>query len=104
MLPICKTAQYTFCIPLTINDESTCKINQESLCLKLLMKTKLIISDEAPMTNKLYFEAFDKTLIDIMRAKNEDNVKRPFGEKVVVLGGDLRQNLSVVKKGQNLIL
>jgi len=39
-----------------------------------------------------------------MRAKNEDNVKRPFGEKVVVLGGDLRQNLSVVKKGQNLIL
>jgi len=36
--------------------------------------------------NKLCFEVFDKTLRDIMRAKNEDNIERPFGGKVVVLG------------------
>jgi len=38
-----KTVHSTFCIPLVINDESTCNINQGSLRAKLLMETKLII-------------------------------------------------------------
>jgi len=61
----------TFCIPLAINDESTCNINQGSLRAKLLVETKLIIWDEAPMMNKLCFQAFDRTLRDIMRARND---------------------------------
>jgi len=93
-----KTAHSTFCIPLAINDESTCNINQGSLRAKLLMETKLIIRDETPMMNKLYFQAFDRTLRDIMRARNEDNVDKPFGGKVVVLGGYFRQILPVVRK------
>jgi len=48
------------------------------------------------MMNKLCFEAFDKTLRDIMRDKNEDNVTLWW---IVVLGGDFRQILSIVKKG-----
>jgi len=58
-----------------------------------------MIWNEAPVMNKLCFEAFGKTLIDIMRAKNEDNVQRPFCDKVVVLEGDFKQILFVVKKG-----
>ncbi|XP_027933866.1 uncharacterized protein LOC114189488 [Vigna unguiculata] len=76
-----KTAHSTFCIPLTINDESTYNINLGSLRVKLLMETKLIIWDEAPMMNKLCFQAFDRTLRDIMRATNEHNADKPFGGK-----------------------
>jgi len=43
LLPEGKTAHSTFCIPLAINDESTCNINQGSLRAKLLLETKLII-------------------------------------------------------------
>jgi len=34
-----------------------------------------------------------------LSARNEDNVDKPFGGKVVVLGGDFRQILSIVRKG-----
>ena len=44
------------------------------------------------------FEAFDKTLRDVMRTINEGNSQQVFGGKVVVLGGDFRQILPVVKK------
>lgn len=40
-----------------------------------------------------YFEVVDQTLKDIVRAKNI-----PFGEKVIVLGGDFCQILSVIPK------
>jgi len=63
------------------------------------MEAKLIIWDEAPMMNKLCFQAFDRTLRDIVRATNQHNADKPFGGKVVVLGGDFRQILPVVRKG-----
>jgi len=43
LLPGGKTAHSTFCIPLLINEESTCNITQGSLRGKLLMATCLII-------------------------------------------------------------
>ncbi|XP_068504571.1 uncharacterized protein [Phaseolus vulgaris] len=94
-----KLAHSTFCIPLLINEESTCNIPQGSLRAKLLIKTKLIIWDEAPMINSLRFEALDRTLRDIMRVESEENALKPFGNKVIVLGGDFRQILPVVKNG-----
>jgi len=68
LLPGGKTTHSTFCIPLLINEESTCNIPQGSLIAKLLIETKLIIWDEAPMINRLCFEALDRTLRDILRA------------------------------------
>jgi len=99
LLPSGKTTHSTFCIPLTINKESTCNISHGSLRAKLLIETKLIIKDEAPMMNKLCFEAFNRTLRDIMKVVDEKNNNKPFGGNVVVLGGDFRQILPVVKKG-----
>jgi len=87
------------CIPLLINDDSTCNIAQRSLRAKLLMATNLIIWDEAPMMNKMCFEAFDRTLRDIMKNVDDANNGKPFGGKVMVLGGDFRQILHVIKKG-----
>ena len=99
LLPGGKTTHSRFCIPILINEESTCNIPQGSLRARLLIETKLIIWDEAPMMNRLCFEAFERTLRDIMKSQNEENSKKPFGGKVVVLGGDFRKILPVVKKG-----
>jgi len=50
------------------------------------------------MMNKICFEAFDRTLRDIMKNVDESNNGKPFCGKVVVLGGDFRQILPVIKK------
>lgn len=66
---------------------------------KLLQQSSLIIWDEAPMLNRFCFEALDRTLKDIMSSENRANANKPFGGKVVVLGGDFRQILPVIQKG-----
>ena len=99
LLPGGKTTHSRFCIPILINEESTCNIPQGSHCARLLIETRLIIWDEAPMMNQMCFEAFDKTLRNVTRTVSEGNSQKPFGWKVVVLGGDFRQILPVVKKG-----
>ncbi|GJV60973.1 ATP-dependent DNA helicase PIF1-like protein [Tanacetum coccineum] len=65
----------------------------------LLKKCKLIIWDEAPMTNKLCFEALDRSLRDILRTSRHDMCETPFGNMTVVFGGDFRQVLPVIPKG-----
>jgi len=40
------------------------------------------------MVNKWAFEALDRILRDIMRFKTNDSMDKPFGGKVIVLGGD----------------
>ncbi|XP_057250767.1 uncharacterized protein LOC125497689 [Beta vulgaris subsp. vulgaris] len=65
----------------------------------LLMKTKLIIWDEAPMMHKYCFEALDRSLKDVMQFVNPANQDITFGGKVVVFAGDLRKILPVVPKG-----
>jgi len=42
LLPEEKIAHSKFCIPILINEKSTCNIPQESLRARLLIKTKLI--------------------------------------------------------------
>jgi hypothetical protein len=66
---------------------------------ELIELTSLVIWDEALMANKKCFEALDRTLRDIEKAKNPEAANIPFGGKVVVLGGDLRQILPVVEGG-----
>ncbi|XP_040248155.1 uncharacterized protein [Aegilops tauschii subsp. strangulata] len=95
-----RTAHSRFHIPLILTEESTCDIKQGSHLADLLKKTSLILRDEAPMANKICFEALDRTLRDILRHKNVNSSKRPFGGMTVVLGGDFRQILPVIPKGR----
>jgi hypothetical protein len=99
LLPNGKTAHSTFCIPLEINEKSTCNVKHDSVRAKFLMAASLTIWDEAPMMNRYCFEAFDRTMKDLMKKINKENENKPFGGKVVVLGGDFRQILPVVRKG-----
>ena len=71
-----------------------CTITGDSDLADLIRQTKLIIWDEAPMINRLAFEAFDRTLRDV--TGDNDSI---FGGKVVVFGGDFRQILPVIPNG-----
>ena len=53
-----------------------------------MVKTKLTISDKAPMMKKkMCFEASDRSLKDLLYHKNFERFNLPFGGKCVVLGG-----------------
>ena len=66
-------------------------ISGQSALAELLRRAKLIIWDEAAMGNKFSLEALDASLKDFMQ--NDE----PFGGKIVVLGGDYRQTLPIIK-------
>ncbi|XP_074298809.1 uncharacterized protein LOC141629753 [Silene latifolia] len=100
LIPGCVTAHSRLSIPVNVNKDSTCsRIKPGSDLTELLIRAKLIILDEAPMTHKHSFEAVDKSLKDVMCVVNERNVELPFGGKVVVFRGDFRQTLPVVSRG-----
>ncbi|XP_019168949.1 PREDICTED: uncharacterized protein LOC109164859 [Ipomoea nil] len=99
LLPGGRTAHSRFAIPIAVNEDSTCNISQSSPLAQLIMQSRLIIWDEAPMMHKFCFEALDRTMRDIMRVKNPNSWDMTFGGKTVVLGGDFRQILPVIPKG-----
>ncbi|XP_019157984.1 PREDICTED: uncharacterized protein LOC109154705 [Ipomoea nil] len=94
-----RTAHSRFAIPIAINEDSTCNIKQGSELAELLIKTSLIIWDEAPMMHKHCFEALDRTMRDLLRFVDPCSEMKTFGGKTVVLGGDFRQIVPVVPKG-----
>ncbi|GLT51975.1 hypothetical protein SLA2020_253440 [Shorea laevis] len=95
-----RTAHSRFDIPLELFQNSTCGIRQNTNLSQLLLQTSLIIWDEAPMMQKYAFEAVDKTFKDIIGFKDQAARNKPFGGKIVVLGGDFRQILPVIPKGK----
>ncbi|GAU47161.1 hypothetical protein TSUD_287440 [Trifolium subterraneum] len=99
LLPGGRTTHSRFCIPLNVDEYSTCNIHPKSHLAELIAKARLIIWDEAPMMHKHCFEAVDRTLKDILKSHNPLNKYLPFGGKVVVFGGDFRQILPVIPKG-----
>jgi len=66
LLPGGRTAHSQFAIPLVLVEDSCCLIEKDGNKAQLLTMASLIIWDEAPMINRLAFEAFDRTLRDIM--------------------------------------
>lgn len=50
------------------------------------------------MTHRHCFEAVDRTHRDLLKFEKPSSTYKPFGGKVVVLGGDFRQILPVIPK------
>uniref|UniRef100_A0A0R0J3Z4 ATP-dependent DNA helicase n=1 Tax=Glycine max TaxID=3847 RepID=A0A0R0J3Z4_SOYBN len=69
----------------------------KKLASSLRADKKNVLMDEAPMAHKLCFEALDKSLRDIIKGKSSSD--HIFGGKVIVLGGDFRQILPVIPRG-----
>ncbi|KAK6127772.1 hypothetical protein DH2020_038481 [Rehmannia glutinosa] len=99
LLPGGRTAHSRFVIPINPHEGSSCEIKVGSPLAELIVRSKLIIWDEAPMMHKHCFEAVDTTIKDIMETIKPGSQHIPFGGKTVVFGGDFRQILPVVPKG-----
>lgn len=56
----------------------------------------------ASMFDRFCFEAFDRSMRDLMRVEGEENLDKPFEGKVVILGEYFRQILHMVRKGYRL--
>ncbi|KAL0292299.1 UNVERIFIED_CONTAM: hypothetical protein Scaly_2597300 [Sesamum calycinum] len=93
LLPGGRTAHSRFKIPPKPTTNSFCKIDKQPDLAELIRRAIAIIWDEAPMANRYAFEFVDKTFQDIMK----NNLS--FGGKIMILGGDFRQILPVVKGG-----
>jgi hypothetical protein len=91
-----RTAHSYLKIPIALDHTSFCCIRKQDDLATLICQTKLILWDEAPMTNKLAFEAVDRTLRDLTD-KNE-----PFGGIVFIMSGDFRQVLPVILRGSHV--
>ncbi|XP_056845361.1 uncharacterized protein LOC108807528 [Raphanus sativus] len=99
LLPNGRTAHSRFNIPLNLSEDKLCNIKPGTMLAELILKTDLIIWDEAPMTHKHAFEALDKSLRDIVSRKDATAKELTFGGKTVLLGGDFRQILPVIPRG-----
>jgi hypothetical protein len=94
-----RTAHSRFKIPVQgLDANSTCFINRNGPLAELIREADLIVWDEAPMMHKHVFEAVNRTLQDIMALHDPECASKPFGGKVIVMGGDFRQVLPVVPK------
>jgi len=82
-------------IPIALDCTSFCYIRKQDDLAVLIHQTKLILWDKAPMTNKLAFEAVDRTLCDLTD-RNE-----PFGGIVFVMSRDFRQVLPIIPQGSH---
>ncbi len=95
-----RTAHSRFKIPVQgLNNTSTCYISRDFELVALLQATALIVWDEALMMHRHVFEAVNRSLQDIMAVINLAFKFLPFGDLVVVFGGDFQQILPVVPRG-----
>ena len=89
-----KTLHSIFKLPVPVLDNSTCNIKSNSKAADYLRAKDIIILDECLIIPKYALEVIDALPRDIC---NSSNV--PFAGKVVLLGGDLRQTLPIVRRG-----
>jgi hypothetical protein len=66
LLPGGRTAHSQLGIPLTLTEESVCRLDKRGKKAELLGMASLFIWDEAPMINRLALESFERSMRDIM--------------------------------------
>lgn len=92
-----RTSHSTFKLPIQIDEDKQmfCDIKKNSQLANFLKTVDLIIWDECSMTSKYLLECFERTLRDICE------VDTLFGEKIIILSGDFRQTLPIVRNRTN---
>lgn len=88
-----RTAHSMFKVPIPIQETSTCNVGKQTNAANLIHDASIIIWDEAPMVHKYVLECANRTLCDIMDCEDS------FGGKVILLGGDFRQVMPVIRHG-----
>jgi ATP-dependent DNA helicase PIF1 len=91
-----RTAHSGFKLPVPLLDTSVSSMRVDSKEAEVVRQASLLIIDEITMLNKHGLRCIDKLLQEIMRSE------KPFGGKVIVVGGDFRQTLPVVARGTRI--
>ncbi|CAF1354897.1 unnamed protein product [Rotaria sordida] len=86
-----RTVHSRFKLPVPILETSTLRIRQNSMEAEEIRKTQVFIWNEAPMAPSYALNAADIFPRDIM------NIDAHFGGKIMILGGDFRQALLVIR-------
>ena len=89
-----RTLHSKFRLHLKVTNSSVCNITKQSELARAISRIDLLIWDEAPMFGKKVLETLDRTLRDL-----RSNPEQLFGGVTVLLAGDFRQILPVVKHG-----
>ncbi|XP_066428603.1 uncharacterized protein [Eleutherodactylus coqui] len=89
-----RTAHSALKLPLNLQatETPTCNITKNSGMGKVLQTCELIIWDECTMAHKKALEALDRTLQDLR------GNAQPFGGALILLSGDFRQTLPVIRR------
>jgi hypothetical protein len=85
------TVHNLFRLPVPILETSSCNVSPTSKHATFLREQSLFMLDEASMIPTHAFHAIDRLLRDICGSN------LPFGGKVILLGGDFRQVLPVIR-------
>jgi PIF1-like helicase len=93
MLLFGRTTHSQFKLPLQISSTTMCNINCQSSLAKFLRDVNLVIIDEVTLLHKHVLETINRTLQDITKKK------LPFGGLNVILSGDFRQVLPIIRHG-----
>jgi ATP-dependent DNA helicase PIF1 len=91
-----RTVHSGFKLPVPLEETSVSSMKQTFAEAEIIRQAKLIIIDEVTMLPKHGLRCIDLLLKDLMKTN------RPFGGKVIVIGGDFRQTLPVVPRGKEI--
>jgi hypothetical protein len=87
------TYHSTFKLFPPINSESVCNIKPNSEAANYIINAKLILIDEITMATNHALNAINRCCKDLL------NNDMPYGGKTILIGGDFRQCLPVIRKG-----
>jgi hypothetical protein len=90
-----KTVHTTFKLPLNITETSTCNVKPNTPYGLNIKSIKVLIWDEISLS-KFAFEAVDRLFTDLC------NNNEPFGGKIVIISGNFRQTLPIVRYGNGV--
>ncbi|KAL4141514.1 hypothetical protein QTP88_004143 [Uroleucon formosanum] len=84
-----RTPHYSLKLPLNVHviENSTCNISRNSVMVKILQQTEIILLDECTMTHTKLLEAIGSKMQDL---RGNQNI---FGGALILLSGDFRQTL-----------
>ena len=91
-----RTVHSGFKLPIPLNETSVSYIKHASREAENFRAASLIIIDEVTMLPKEGLRCIDAILRELLK------VDKPFGGKVIVIGGDFRQTLPVVPHGSKV--
>ncbi|XP_058790186.1 uncharacterized protein LOC131663673 [Phymastichus coffea] len=93
LLPNGKTVHKTFGLPVPLFQDSSSNIKAQSQEAQILRETDVFIWDEISMAPRYALKIVNKTLQNFM----DNNL--PFGGKIIIVGGDLKQLLPIKVRG-----